>query len=642
LVLVNVIIAMLLFRLEYSAYNGSIEHAFIANARIVAEHPFDWNWWPYWGGGMPMERAYLPLQQWIVATVMHLSGYSAALSFHIVTGAFYVLGPVALFSMALALSRGIAPSFLAALVYSCLSPGAFLIPDVAGEIEGLLHLRRFQTVVYYGESPHMIALALLPFAVLCFHRALTTYAVRWTILAGLLMAAIALTNTFGLVALLIALLCLLLGFRHDRWWRIPIIGIVTYCWISPWLTPSLIATMRANSPTSGGDYRLTVASCIALALLVCGFVLLHVLLRRVRIAPHLHFFTLFAYLPTAIALTWYWAGIAVIAQPHRYQHEMELALTLLMVFAATYVPRRYRTSLYCIAVTALVFQSVHVARYAHYLIRPADPTQLVEYKFAKWLDANRHGERAFLSGSTSLSYNVFTDNPQFYGGHEPFVPNSFLAIPAYTMYSGANAGDRDAEYSIFWLKAYSARAISVSGPRGREFLKPFAHPRKFEGRLPVLWREGDDTIYEVPSRSASLAHVMPAAAISVRTPIHGLDIGPVEAYVAALDDPRYPPATFQWKGTSEAIIQAIVEPDQVVDVQVTHHPGWEAYSNGNQLSIRRDAIGLMAIEPGRTGSCTIALRYTGGNERTATRTLSLCAMLVAGVLLVRRTSGRIE
>ena len=147
--------------------------------------------------------------------------------------------------------------------------------------------------------------------------------------------------------------------------------------------------------------------------------------------------------------------------------------------------------------------------------------------------------------------------------------------------------------------------------------------------MPLLWREGDDAIYEVPSRSPSLAHVIPAAAVVERTPIHGLDIEPVEPYVAALDDPRYPLAAFQWKGMSEAEIRATVDHGQVIAVQVTYDPGWEAYANGKRQPVRGDAIGLMVIEPDCHGPCEISLRYTGGTDRVVTRAMSLAAMLVA-------------
>jgi len=115
-----------------------------------------------------------------------------------------------------------------------------------------------------------------------------------------------------------------------------------------------------------------------------------------------------------------------------------------------------------------------------------------------------------------------------------------------------NTGSRDAEYSIFWLKAFGVRTIAVTGPDSTEHYNALANPRKFDGVLPLLWSEGDDAIYEVTSRSASLAHVIPSSAVVTHRPSHGLDIAPVEPYVAALDDPAYPAASLRWNGMSEA------------------------------------------------------------------------------------------
>jgi hypothetical protein len=183
--------------------------------------------------------------------------------------------------------------------------------------------------------------------------------------------------------------------------------------------------------------------------------------------------------------------------------------------------------------------------------------------------------------------------------------------------------------TIFWLKAFGAHAISVSGPESDNYFGPIVHPRKFDGVLPLLWRDHGDAIYEVPSRSLSLAHVMQASAIVTRTPIHGLDIAPAEAYVAALDDVTYPLATFQWKSMSEAEIRATVDRGQVISVQVTYEQGWEAWANGRRQKVRGDALGQMVIEPECTGACQIRLSYTGGKERVATRTMSVAALLTA-------------
>jgi uncharacterized membrane protein YfhO len=80
---------------------------------------------------------------------------------------------------------------------------------------------------------------------------------------------------------------------------------------------------------------------------------------------------------------------------------------------------------------------------------------------------------------------------------------------------------------------------------------------------------------------------------------------------------------------SEAEIHATVERGQVVAVQVTYDPGWEAYANGKRQPIRGDAIDLMVIEPDCRGPCEVSLRYTGGKDRVVTRAMSLAAMLVA-------------
>ena len=72
--------------------------------------------------------------------------------------------------------------------------------------------------------------------------------------------------------------------------------------------------------------------------------------------------------------------------------------------------------------------------------------------------------------------------------------------------------------AVLWLKAFGVDAVAVSGPRSREFFKPFRNPRKFDGLLPELWRDGDDVIYRVPRRSTSLAHVVRPADLAPRRP----------------------------------------------------------------------------------------------------------------------------
>jgi hypothetical protein len=643
---INLAITAKLLGLEYSAYNGSIEGTFIAISRVMAQHPFDWNWWPLWSTGMPFENSYLPLLHWIVAAWSGVTGLSAARSFHAVTALLYAAGPPTLFRMTLVFSGKPARSFLAALAYSCVSLSTILVPAIRLDAGGMLNQRRLHAMVVYGEAPHIVALALLPVALICFHRALTTQSPKWNILAGVLAASVVLSNAFGAVALALSLLCWISAFRTGARWNgaaaILVIGIVSYCWTAPWLSFSLIGAIL-DYAHSNPDNRYTVASWLALAGLAAGFVLLSMALRRAKAAAHLQFFVLWGYAFSGIVAAWYVCHIALLPEPHRYQLEMDLALILALVFGGAAVldglPRRLGRIVTIAVVAGVALQSVYSAAYARRLIRSADPARLSEYKIAKWMDRNLKGQRAFLPGSASFLYNVFTDNPQVRGGHAQFETNTFIRVVDYTLYSGANTGGRDAEYAVFWLKAVGARAVAVCGPHSTEYYKAFQNPRKFDGVLPLLWREGDDAIYQVPGRRASLAHVVPFEAVVKQRPSDGLAIAPAAAYVAAMDDPQYPDALLQWKAMSEAAIHTTVTPGQVVAVQETYDPGWEAWANGKRQSIREDGLGHMIIQPDCNGACDISLRYTGGARRIVTRTMSIAAMLFAFLYAWRSRRG---
>ncbi len=121
-------------------------------------------------------------------------------------------------------------------------------------------------------------------------------------------------------------------------------------------------------------------------------------------------------------------------------------------------------------------------------------------------------------------------------------------------------------------------------------------------------------IYEVPQRSASLAHVIRPDDVVSRAPLHGLDTEPLARYIAALDDPALPVAGMRWLNPHHARIEAELRAGQIISVQVSYDPGWRALVNGGARRIRADVLGLMVIEPACTGACAIDLVYDGGAE----------------------------
>ncbi len=629
---VNFAIARRLFSTEFTIHTSSNEGAFMAISRFLVDRWPDVRWFPFWFNGVPFENTYSPLLQAIDAVVSKAAHCSTALAFHAVIVFFYCLGPVFLFLFAWKASKYLHAAFLSALLYSLYSP-SLLLPAVRDDIGSWHNARRLQTLVHYGEGGHNVVLSLLPLALLCAWLAVTRRNFVWCLTAGMLLGALVLTNAFAAVDLAvgIALIACLQppGRRLRSLALLAGIGAAAYLWISPILTPDLVHTIRTDSLLSGG-YQYTPLVIRTAILVLAGAVALWYLTRRWANWFD-RFILLFVYVFVAILVLAQFAKIAILPQPDRYHLEMEMALCLAIVFGARRLLAPARPGVRAAAVTLFVaflgWQAVWYRDYAAGVIRPIDITRTIEYKTAKWIDANLKGQRTMVSGDVGTWFNVFTDNPQLSSGHEPFSPNWMVQIATYTIYTGENAGDRDAEYSILWLKAYGCHAITVPGPQSREAYRPFRNPRKFEGVLPLLWHDEDDSIYAVPQRSTSLAHVIPAGAVVVRPPIHGLDVPEVTRFVVAMEDPALPLADFSWQSGGRAHIAAEVHPGQVVAVQVTYDPGWVAAANGRPAPVTRDGIGLITVYPACDGPCEIELSFDGGAQRRICLALSVLVML---------------
>jgi hypothetical protein len=200
----------------------------------------------------------------------------------------------------------------------------------------------------------------------------------------------------------------------------------------------------------------------------------------------------------------------------------------------------------------------------------------------------------------------------------------------YAIYSDREEGSRDAQTSILWLKAFGCHAIYVPGPMSRVATKPFVHPRKFQGVLRVLWHEEDDTIYAIPQRSTSLAHVVRENDIVHSEPVNGLDTDELAHYVAALDDQLMPVDVMTWSGPNHGHIRTTLYPGQVLSIQSTYDKGWIASANGKPAGVTRDAIGLSVVHPSCNGPCSIDFVFNDGVERQLFRALSW--MMLAGLL----------
>ena len=104
--------------------------------------------------------------------------------------------------------------------------------------------------------------------------------------------------------------------------------------------------------------------------------------------------------------------------------------------------------------------------------------------------------------------------------------------------------------------------------------------------------------------------------------------------VAALDDVSLPLADLTWVSPSRAIIQTSMHPGQVVSVQETFMPGWQASVAGRNVPVRADKLGLIVVDPGCDGPCKIDLWFGVTTEAWICRVLSTLVTLIALGLVV--------
>ncbi len=635
----NVWVCRELFQTEYLTYMGSIEGAYVGLSRWILNHPWDLDWFPLWYGGIPFPNAYPPLLHLLVALVAAAGKISPALSYHAVTAAMYCAGPATLFWLAWRLSADRATAFVAGLLYSFLSPSALLVREVADDLGGAFGPRRLHVLLAYGEGPHLASLALLPLAVLALDAALRRRRVRTVYAAMFGLAAVVLTNWLGAFALAAAVFAYLLSAGgHGGSRTVPAacgIGVLAYALAAPWIPPSTISAIGHNAQYTVGNYRLSGIHLLYGLLVLAAATVVALLLRRLRADPLMRFAAVFFLLMGVLSLGWYWVGVYLMPQPERYHLEMEMALALLL--AASLVPAwrrlpvRYRAVTCASCVVLLVVQAGNFRSGARRLIQPTEIGQTLEYQVARWLDENLPGSRVYAQGSTRFWLNAFADNPQVGGGFDQGITNRL--VPEVTF--GVGFGKADAARSIVWLRCFGVDAVVVSGPNTRDAYRDFQDPDKFEGVLPVLWRDGDDVIYEVPGRR-SLAHAVRAEQIVWRRPENYLDTEPLRVYYDALGDMSLPAAELEWRRPGEGMIRAELEAGQVLSVQVTWHPGWRAQVRGESRPIRSDGLGFIVIEPACEGPCSVALTYDGGPEMKLAKGASVAALGAPWLLLIRR------
>ena len=598
---------------------------------------FQSQWWPYADGGIPFEFTYapgIPLASALVAWLRHVSPLMA---FNNVAGCVYVLAPLTLFLGAWLLTRAPGYAFIAAFVYSLTSTTQLIAPDADFHWRAFWDARRLYLTGAWDDTPHLAAIAMLPLIVLFLSLAIRQRRPVWYALSALSIALATWCSSFGPIDTALAALCLLFVLRRQsigfNVLLVCAIGFWAWAMTAPYQSPAIIAAVQRSSKTDGTGWQ--ESSWTALALVIFGWAVLWRYLPRWTSDWRVQFFALLTYLFSAIVVIAEYMHREFLPQPTRYKLEMELALDLLIVFALKPLidrfPKSVRFGLLAIVLAFGGEQVTSDAAFGRAIMQPADLSRTIEWRASTWAAAKLPGVRVALPGSISQWANLFSPVLQFGGGAWSVAYNESQQRASWGTQNISDDRNIEVRYAMAWLRAFGVGAIGVAGPKSPEFWKTMRHPDKFEGILPVLWREDDTTIYQVPRRSASFAHVVPRESLVVNTPLAPSDIWQVERYVKATEDTALPQATFRWEDNNHFVIGAPADSGHVISIQVSGGPGWHASARGRKVPVSKDGIGLMWVDPKCAGGCEVEMSYDGGWQLRLLRWLSFAAL--AAVIL---------
>jgi hypothetical protein len=636
----NAWIAWRLFALENTPHFNSVEGSFIGLARYIAHHFGQFSWWPIWHCGMPYQDTYVPLLHLTVALTAMGSGMSAAHSYHVITALTYCLAPATLYVMARMLGGSRAAALLAGLAFSLFSPSALMFSKIGNDLPVPLSGRRLQVLTLYGEGPHVTAIALIPIVILALENAFLKRTRRSFALAALSMALVFVTNVPGTMALGLAVFCWICIHTEDLLaaWKIAggaaVLGYAVACFAVP---PSSLATVfgNAGSMHSGFSQSLHHAPYL-LPLLLAAAGGSAYLLGRLKVPRFVCFGAGYYVLTTVLVWTAQDSRkFELLPQVGRMHLELELAASLLIgwLLWLLYSRRQTRYLVLGFGALAMYYQVGNYLEGARVLLTPDDLGSHSEYTSARWIDRNMGGKRVYATGSTGFWLNAFTDTPQVVGCCDQ--GRSMVAIAAVPYLLDTGVSPALTRLGITWLQAMGAHAMIVNGPESGDDYKDYQKPERFEGVVRALHRERGDVIYQVPQRSASLAHVLHAGEATAVQPTGFATEADVVRYVAAIEDPARPEALCDWLDPGNARIRAKLVRGDLVSVQVAYFSGWKAKVDGQSRKVQADGVGFILIQPGCEGDCEIALQWTGPRDIYFAAFVSIVGLAITGLLLRR-------
>ena len=587
---------------------GSIESSFIAEVRFISQHFPPPRWQPLYYLGTRFDYVYAMGLRLGPALIARAFGLEAAHAYHLYSAVFYCLGIAGayLFGRVLTGSRGV--GWFVGMGYSLTSPAFWLVKNLRLDAQYWEPIR-LGVLVRYGEGPHSSSITCLLFALAFAWRAIRGGRALDVALASLTAALTVWHNFYGATALAILYsvlawsLCVT-GNRRTLWIRAAAIPVFAYGLLAFWLTPSYMRITRHNVQYIA-DRPNDWSRWLGLALVLL-FLAVAAWLGRRRPDRALPLFLAGGLLFLTLEVAgYYYLGFVLFGNPHRHAPELDFVALLAIgegLRRLWLMPGRRRLAQIAVAAVMVLMlaPAQKYVRKSWKLYVHEDPTKRVEYQLQDWVRRNKPESRAHVSGSVRFWYMTWSDRAQVEGAQDPGILNDSFMPAHWEIVLGS-----DGEIAKEWLQVLGADLIIVNGPKSPEVFHDQQHPEKYQGLLPVLHDDGQDSvIYEVPRRYPGLARVVD------RGKLDGL--GPIAAngtreslapYVDVIEHGPAAPTETRWKGFSELDVKAPVSQGQSVLVEESYDPAWRAFDSSGSLPVTKTILGFMRVDPppGSTG-----------------------------------------
>jgi hypothetical protein len=611
------------FKAKYTDKWSSIESTFISDARFLAAHWPHPQWQPLWYTGTRFDYIYPPALRYGTAAISMVTGFWSVKAYHFYTIFFYCVGIAGVYLLIRAASRSRGAAWLGAAATALMSPSFLFMKNMRVDSGPLLPVR-LGVLIKYGEGPHMTALALIPIALAFTWRALENRRPGSMALAAIFCAAVVSNNFYGATALTMFYALVLWSFwvtRRDVRMALPAITIpaLAYGLTAFWLVPSYFRiTVRnmkyVSEPPTAWSFWVALAVAVAFAF------------ATNRLARHRPERTWAVFVAGCVVffsldvLGHYYFNFRVAGEPGRLVPELDMVLILAVLTVLEWLWRRpgraprlvtvivvVRSTSYVIAtlrrsprvVVAIVVLAAFAttAGYVRHAwkMSPLWPnyTARVEYRITDWLWRNMPDARACPSGSVRFWFDAWHDLAQLGGGSEQGLLDPVPQQAQWEIMGGSRS-----QTAILWLQALGVDVMYVPGPNSEEPYKDIQHPERFARATPLLYDDGQgNALYRIPRRYPARARVVEAARLDAqRPPRSTYDAAYLRAYVDVVENGPDSPVTLEREGTDAMRLRAKLSPGQAILVQETYDPAWQAWSNGQRLPLRADAMGFMVVE----------------------------------------------